>query len=118
QGSPLVGVLHRYLNAFLTQVTQSVACNVSHSLEKRFCRWLLMTQDRVQSDQFPLTHELLALMLGVRRASVTEAARKLRKAGLIRYIHGKITILDRAGLEAAACGCYQVVKDDYDRVLR
>lgn len=113
----LIDVLHRYLNAFLTQVTQSVACNTLHPLEKRFGRWLLMTHDRVRSDHFPLTHELLAQMLGVRRASVTEAARKLQKAGLIRYIHGKITILDRAGLEAASCGCYRAVKADYDRLL-
>ncbi len=116
-GSSLVRMLHRYLNAFLTQLTQSVACNTFHSVEKRFCRWLLMTHDRVQTDHFPLTHELLAQMLGVRRASVSEVARKLQTAGLIRYTHGKITILNRRGLEAASCGCYRAVKADYDALL-
>lgn len=116
-GSALIPVLHRYVNAFLTQVTQSVACNTFHSVEQRCCRWLLMTHDRVQTDQFRLTHDLLAQMLGVRRASVTVAARKLQKAGLIRYIHGKITVLDRAGLESASCECYRVVRADFDRLL-
>jgi CRP-like cAMP-binding protein len=111
-------ILYRYLNAFLTQITQSVACNTFHSVEKRFCRWLLMTHDRVRANQFPLTHELMAQMLGVRRASVSEAARKLQRAGLIRYVHGKITILDRHGLEASSCGCYQAVKADYDELLK
>ena len=117
-GAALINILYRYLNAFLTQVTQSVVCNTLHPLEKRFCRWLLMTHDRVRTDHIPLTHELLAQMLGVRRASVTVVARKLQNAGLIRYVHGKITILDRAALEAASCGCYHVVKEDYDRLLR
>lgn len=116
-GSSLMHLMHRYLNAFLTQITQSVACNTFHSVQQRFCRWLLMTHDRVQADQFPLTHELAAQMLGVRRASVTEAARKLQSDGLIRYTHGKITVLDRPRLEAASCGCYQAVKADYDELL-
>jgi CRP-like cAMP-binding protein len=110
-------VVHRYLNALLTQVSLSVACNSLHPLEKRFCRWLLATQDRVHADQFPLTHELMAQMLLVRRAGVTEAASKLQKAGLIRYVHGKITILDRRGLEAASCECYHAVKAEYDRLI-
>jgi CRP-like cAMP-binding protein len=114
---PLIPILHRYLNAFVTQITQSVGCNTFHSVEQRFCRWLLMTHDRVRSEQLPLTHELLGQMLGVRRASVTEAARRLQNAGLIRYIHGKITILDRAGLESASCDCYRIVKSDFDRLL-
>lgn len=116
-GSALLDLLYRYLNAFLTQITQSVACNALHPVEKRFCRWLLMTHDRVQSDHVPLTHELLAKMLGVRRASVTEAARRLQGNGLIRYTHGKITILDRPRLEAASCACYQAVRADYDALL-
>jgi CRP-like cAMP-binding protein len=116
-GSSLVQILNRYLNAFLTQITQSVACNTFHSVEKRFCRWLLMTHDRVRSDHFPLTHELAAQMLGVRRASVTEAARKLQTTGLIRYTHGKVSILDRQRLESASCGCYRAVKADYDNLL-
>ena len=115
--SSLVHILHRYLSAFLTQVTQSVACNTLHPLVQRLARWLLMTHDRVQADQFPLTHELLAMMLGVRRASVTEVARKLQNAGLIRYVHGKITVLNRAGLEAASCECYRAVKKDFDELL-
>jgi CRP-like cAMP-binding protein len=110
-------LLYRYLNALLTQVTQSVACNSVHSLEKRLARWLLMTHDRMQADQFPLTHELLAMMLGVRRASVTVAASKLQEHGYIRYTHGKITVLDRAGLEGASCECYLAVKKDYDSLI-
>jgi CRP-like cAMP-binding protein len=113
----LVRLLYRYLDAFLTQVTRSVGCNTFHSVEKRCCRWLLMTHDRVRSNRFPLTHELLAQMLGVRRASITVAASNLQKAGLIRYVHGKIDVLDRAGLEAAACSCYRAVKNEYDRLL-
>ncbi|MBI3822280.1 MAG: Crp/Fnr family transcriptional regulator [Planctomycetes bacterium] len=116
-GSHLIPILHRYVSAFLTQVTQSVACNTFHTVEQRSCRWLLMTHDRVAADQFRLTHDLLGRMLGVRRASVTVVARKLQEAGLIRYTHGKITILDRAGLESASCGCYQTVKADYDNLL-
>jgi len=111
-------LLNRYFNAFLIQVIQSVACNAMHPLEQRFCRWLLMTYDRIQADQVPLTHELLAQMLGVRRASVTEAARKLQNAGLIRYVHGKITVLDRKGLESASCECYHTVKKEFDSLLK
>ena len=113
----LMDVMHRYLNALLTQVALSVACNTLHPLEKRFCRWLLATQDRVHGDQFPLTHELMAQMLGVRRAGVTEAASKLQKAGLIKYVHGKITVLDRAKLEAASCECYHAVRAEFDRLI-
>jgi CRP-like cAMP-binding protein len=113
----LVQMLNRYLNAFLTQVTRSVACNTFHSVEKRCARWLLMTHDRVRADRFPLTHELLAQMLGVRRASITVAASKLQRTGLIRYVHGKIDVLNRPGLETAACSCYRAVKNEYDRLL-
>jgi CRP-like cAMP-binding protein len=116
-GGSLFQTIYRYLNAFLTQVMQSVACQTLHPLEKRCCRWLLMAHDRVRADQFPLTHGLLAHMLGVRRASVTEVARRLQKAGLIDYIHGKVTVLDREGLERASCECYRAVKNDFDQLL-
>jgi CRP-like cAMP-binding protein len=116
-GGSLPQILCRYVNAFLGELTQSVACHLLHPLEKRCCRWLLMTHDRMGSDRFPLTHGLLAEMLGVRRASVTEVARKLQKAGLIDYIHGKITVLNRRGLEAAACECYEAVKKDFTLLL-
>ena len=117
RGSGLKPLVNRYVNAFITQLAQSAACNAFHSIEKRFCRWLLMTHDRVRSDQFPLTHELLAQMLGVRRASVTQVASKVQRAGLIRYTHGKIAVVDRPGLEAASCACYRAVRDDYEALL-
>jgi CRP-like cAMP-binding protein len=103
--------------AFVSQVSQSVACNGLHRLVERCCRWLLMTRDRVGSDELRLTHEYLALMLGARRASVTEALRPLQAAGVVQSHRGRITILDRAGLEARSCECYFVVRDDYDRLL-
>lgn len=116
-GSPLHNLLLRYTQALMNLISQSVACNRLHSVEKRCCRWLLLCQDRVQSDQFPLTQEFLAQMLGVRRASVSEVAAILQRAGLIRYSRGKITICDRAGLEASSCECYRIVKEEFDRLL-
>ena len=110
-------LLTAYHTAFLTQVSQSVACNGLHRLLQRCCRWLLMTRDRVGSDDLRLTHEYLALMLGARRASVTEALRPLQKAGLVKSYRGRITILDGAGLEASACECYFVVRNEYERLL-
>jgi CRP-like cAMP-binding protein len=104
----------RYAQSFFSQVSQSSACNRAHSIEERCARWLLMTHDRVFADEFPLTHEFLALMLGVRRAGVTVAAGTLQKAGFIEYTHGRITIIDRKGLEDAACPCYQIIRDSYD----
>lgn len=115
--SPLYSLLLRYTQALMNLISQSVACNRLHSVEKRCCRWLLLCQDRVESDEFPLTQEFLAQMLGVRRASVSVVAATLQKAGLIRYRRGKITILDRIGLEAASCECYQIVKQELDRLL-
>jgi CRP-like cAMP-binding protein len=112
--SSLHGLLLRYTDAFLTQVSQAVACNTRHPVKQRLCRWLLMTHVRVGSDCFPLTQEFLAAMLGVRRASVSEVAGGLQQAGLIRCGRGEITILDRRGLEAAACECYQVVRGQLD----
>jgi CRP-like cAMP-binding protein len=110
-------LLGGYHIAFMAQVSQSVACNGLHPLVQRCCRWLLMSRDRVGSDDLRLTHEYLAIMLGARRASVTEALRPLQQAGLIRSHRGWITILDGSGLEERACECYFVVRDEYDRLL-
>lgn len=114
--SPLYSLLLRYTHALMFQIAQSAACNPHHSVEERCCRWLLMTRDRVQSDQFPLTHEFLSQMLGVRRASITVVAGMLQKAGLIRYSRGRMTILDSPGLEAVSCQCYRLVKEEEDRL--
>jgi CRP-like cAMP-binding protein len=114
---PLQDLLADYLSAFMSQVSQTVACNGLHRLEQRCCRWLLMTHDRVGSNDIRLTHEFMAIMLGARRASVTETLRPLQEASLVRSHRGRLSILDRAGLEARACECYRVVKDDYDRLL-
>jgi len=114
---PLRDLLTGYHAAFMTQVSQSVACNGLHRLEQRCCRWLLMTHDRVNTDDFRLTHEYLAIMLGARRASVTETFKPLQEAGLVSSVRGRIRIVDRAGLEARVCECYWVVKGEYDRLL-
>jgi CRP-like cAMP-binding protein len=106
-----------YVHAFFNQVAQSAACNHIHLLNQRCARWLLMTHDRVQSDQFVLTQEFLSMMLGVRRSGVSEAAGKLREAKLIEYRRGLVTILDRKGLEAISCECYAVSKHEFDRLL-
>ena len=110
-------LLARYEAAFLAQISQSVACNGLHQVGKRCCRWLLITHDRIDGDDMPLTHEFLGMMLGVRRASVTEVLGDLRDRGLIKYSRGVITVLDRKGLEAAACECYGVVEEEYDRLF-
>ena len=115
--SPLRRKLLLYQTAFLTQVSYSVACNGLHTIQQRCCRWLLMTHDRVDSDEVPLTHEYLGIMLGVRRASVTEVLRPLNEQGLVNNSRGAITILDRAGLEEMACECYRKVKSEFDRLL-
>jgi CRP-like cAMP-binding protein len=107
----------RYAHAFFNQVAQSVACAHFHPLENRCCRWLLMTHDRMKADEFPLTQEFLAMMLGVRRSGVTIAAGALQRAGLIRYHRGRVTILDHAALLARACECYGVSKGEFDRLL-
>ena len=110
-------LLTAYHVAFVSQVSQSVACNGLHRLVQRCCRWLLMTRDRVGSDELRLTHEYLAMMLGARRASVTEALRPLQKAGLVQSYRGRITILDGRAWRPSACECYFVVRDEYDRLL-
>jgi len=115
--SPLRQLLLLYHNAFLTQVSYCVACNGLHTVQQRCCRWLLMTRDRVESDEVPLTHEFLAIMLGVRRPSVTEVLHPLQEQGLIRNTRGTITIVDRKGLEALSCECYRCVRDEYTRLL-
>ena len=110
-------LLYRYTQALFNQLAQHVVCNRLHRTAQRCARWLLLTHDRVDGDEFPLTHEFLALMLGVRRASVTEVAGRLQRAGLIRYRLGRIWVLDRAGLEAASCECYGVIQQEYDRLI-
>ena len=114
----LLPLLLRYTQALQEQTAQSVACNRRHTVDERCARWLLMTHDRVGSEQFRLTQDFLAFMLGVRRASVTVAAGMLQQTGLIRYQRGRIVILDRSRLEEASCECYAVVRRSYDRLLR
>ena len=111
----LQGALYRYTYALMAQVSQTAACNRFHEAEPRLSRWLLMTRDRVASDEFPLTHEFLAHMLGLRREGVTEAASALKRRKLISYNRGKIRILDVRGLKASSCSCYQIVKTVFDR---
>jgi CRP-like cAMP-binding protein len=109
--------LLRYAQALSFQIAQSAACNARHVLEERCARWLLSARDRVDSDELDLTHEFLGIMLGVRRAGVTVAAGALQQAGLIRYRQGRVTILDREGLEGAACECYRLINEEYARLL-
>jgi CRP-like cAMP-binding protein len=111
---PLQQELYYYTHTLMAQISQTAACNRFHVVEKRLARWLLMTHDRVKSDQFRMTHEFLGHMLGVRRVGVTKAAQALQKRKLISYSRGDITVLDRRGLEAAACECYEVIKDMHD----
>ncbi len=106
-----------YTLAFLTQVAQSTACNRLHSAERRLARWLLICRDRLGRDNLPITHETIAHMLGVRRATVTEAAGNLQQHGMIRYRRGLVTFLRRERLEAAACECYRIVRAEFDRLL-
>jgi CRP-like cAMP-binding protein len=117
QDAALAGVVLRYAHLLHEQTSQSLACNRRHSIDERCARWILMTHDRAGADQFALTQEFLALMLSVRRASVTVAAGILQRAGLIRYSRGKITIVDRGRLEEASCECYQIIREKFDQLL-
>jgi CRP-like cAMP-binding protein len=110
-------LLLRYTQALLTQMSQTAVCNRHHSVDQQLCRWLLLSLDRLPSNELTMTQELIANMLGVRREGVTEAAGKLQNAGLIHYSRGHIKVLDRPRLEARACECYQVVKTEFDRLL-
>jgi CRP-like cAMP-binding protein len=110
-------MLLRYTQALMTQMTQTAACYRHHSVEQQLCRWLLLTLDRLPSNDLVMTQELAASMLGVRRESITEAAGKLQHAGIIRYRRGHITVLDRSGLESHVCECYAVVKNELSRLL-
>lgn len=115
--SELHRILIGYTQAFLTQVSQTAACNATHLVEERCARWLLMTHDRVDSDEFPLTHEFLAFMLGVRRPGVTIAMRALRSTGFVDYRRGRVQIVDREGLEGVSCECYRVVRGHLEPLL-
>jgi CRP-like cAMP-binding protein len=114
---PMMHLLLRYTQALITQMSQTAVCNRHHSIDQQLCRWLLLSLDRLASNELSMTQELIANMLGVRREGVTEAAGKLQDAGLIRYRRGKITVVSRPGLEARCCECYQVVKTEFDRLL-
>ncbi len=114
---PTMHLLLRYTQALITQMAQTAVCNRHHSVDQQLCRWLLLSLDRLQSNRLSMTQELIANMLGVRREGVTESAGKLQEAGLISYRRGTITVVDRPGLEAKACECYQVVKTEFDRLL-
>jgi CRP-like cAMP-binding protein len=117
QGSALQDLLGRYAQTVFGQAMQSLACNTLHNVQERCCRWLLMTHDRIHSDEFLLSHEFLATMLGTRRQSVTVVAGALQTAGFIRYKHGRMTVLDRDGLEAGACECYAAVRTQIDQLF-
>jgi CRP-like cAMP-binding protein len=117
RGGLLHRVLLRYTQALITQMNQTAACNRHHSVEQQLCRWLLLTLDRLPSNELVMTQDLVASMLGVRREGITEAAGNLQRAGLIRYRRGHISVLERPGLEAAVCECYAVVKKELVRLL-
>lgn len=117
RGGALQDFLLRYTHALMTQISQSVVCNVRHPLPGRLARWLLMYHDRLGRDEFELTHEFMANMLGVRRPGVSEVAGELQRMGFINYRHGHVHITDRKGMEAYACECYPVVKEKYDDFL-
>jgi CRP-like cAMP-binding protein len=114
---PVMHLMLRFTQALITQMAQTAVCNRHHSLDQQLCRWLLLSLDRLRGSELVMTQELIANMLGVRREGVTEGAKKLQRAGLIKYARGHITILDRAGLERRTCECYRVVREEYKRLL-
>ena len=117
RGGAVLHMLLRYTQALITQMSQTAVCNRHHSLDQQLCRWLLLSMDRLEGDQLVMTQELIANMLGVRREGVTKGATDLQNDGLIKYNRGRITVLDRPGLEKRVCECYAVVKNEYDRLL-
>ncbi|HEX3636832.1 MAG TPA: Crp/Fnr family transcriptional regulator [Paraburkholderia sp.] len=117
RAGPVQRLLLRYTQALITQMAQTAVCNRHHSIDQQLCRWLLLSVDRLPSNELRMTQELIANMLGVRRSGVTEAAMKLQDAGLIRYSYGHIEVIDRPGLEARVCECYGVVRREFDRLL-
>ena len=117
RGGAFHKLLLRYTQALLTQIAQTAVCNRLHSIEQRLCRWLLLTQDRVPPGEVRMTHEFIGQMLAVRRESITLVARRLQAVGVIRYTQGHITIVDRQGLEARVCECYEVVQNEFARLL-
>jgi CRP-like cAMP-binding protein len=117
RGGSFQQLLLRYTQALITQISQTAVCNRLHSVEKRLCRWLLLSRDRVDSNELQMTQEFISNMLGGRRESVTVAAARLQDDGLIQYSRGHITILDRRGLEATACECYRIVREEFERLL-
>jgi CRP-like cAMP-binding protein len=117
RAGPVLHLLLRYTQALITQMSQTAVCNRHHSLDQQLCRWLLLSLDRLRTNELAMTQELIANMLGVRREGVTEAALKLQEAGLISYARGHIKVLDRPGLEKRTCECYAVVKREYERLL-
>ena len=117
RGGAVLHLLLRYTQALITQMSQTAVCNRHHSLDQQLCRWLLLSMDRLEGDQLVMTQELIANMLGVRREGVTKGATELQNDGLIKYNRGRITVLNRPGLEKRVCECYAVVKNEYDRLL-
>ncbi|MDD5275098.1 MAG: Crp/Fnr family transcriptional regulator [Methylovulum sp.] len=117
RAGPMMRLMLRYTQALMTQISQTAVCNRHHSIEQQLCRWLLLTLDRLPSNELTMTQELIAGMLGVRREGITEAAGNLQRAGLISYRRGHITVLDRSGLESRVCECYNVVKKEFQRLL-
>jgi len=117
RGGPTMALLLRYTQALMTQISQTAVCNRHHSVEQQLCRWLLLTLDRLPTNELIMTQELIAGMLGVRREGITEAAGNLQRAGFISYRRGHITVIDRSGLETRSCECYGVVKNEFDRLL-
>jgi hypothetical protein len=117
RGGPVMHLLLRYTQSLITQMAQTAVCNRHHTLDQQLCRWLLLSLDRLSSNELVMTQELIANMLGVRREGVTEAAGRLHKAGIIEHHRGRILVLDRDRLEQRTCECYAVVKSEYDRLL-